>query len=438
MNAIRIYKYISTLNPYGFSIQYYPSKDNVNQIVKLFHEIKVVKPIKDSKAWNEKEYFFLISASKGSYSEFSRIYIDHYTYYLPEGKYVDRNKMKEEWPLRYSYRRVWYGLRMVMGTGSTTSGKPHYGIWLNGTCLAAVPYDKDTSHHYERVEGEMDIAPLLDWITQEVHKALELLKKGQYMEYVDKHFPVRYREGSISRKKYWKYVPSDVKLSFGNLDPKIKREFLKWVKEHQNDQPKIDNFTSGDYFRACKIYYEIKGLIRENEGDLTPRELYLKHSDGRCGGLTDLDIDSASEFADWLRSGCYEHHAFEIDYAHKWLTPYEENGKIDLGLTYYLDEQNAELIGDVLEMVKRGVPIGARHFTALAKIMEGHGTYSIVSPCYNSNRWISYRDFQKSRKKSTYNRDRLSERRVLPLEAPEEMMNEIKWKPLPKIEMIKQ
>ncbi len=434
MNAMQIWMYRKMLNPYSMGFDYYPLEENMKQIVKLFDEIKAVKPIKETETWGEKEYFFWISAPKGSYSEFSKVFIGHYTYYRLGKEYVDREKMKAEWPLRYPFRREWYGLRLVMGTGSKDSGKPHYGIWLNGTCLAAVPRDEDTAHHYNRyAKGEMDIAPLLDWITQEVQKAVKLLENGRYMEYVDSHFPLRYREGSISRKKYWKYVPSDIKRSFGNIDPKTKKEFLKWVKEHKNDQPAVENFTSGDYFRACKIYYEIKGLIGEDEGNLTPRELYLRHSDGRCGRLTDLDVDSATEFADWLRSGTYEHHAFEIDYADKWLRPCEKDGKFDLSLTYYLDEENAELISNVMELVKRGVPIGARHFTTLAEKISGCGKYNIVSPCYDSKRWLSHEELLRRAKQ----KEPPSENRRLSYDAPEELVKQIKWKPLPKVVMMK-
>ena len=300
---------------------------------------------------------------------------------------------------------------------------------------AWLPYrdDEDTAHHYRYAKGEMNIDPLLDWITEEVQKSVKLLEQGHYMEYVESHFPLRYREGSISRRNYWKYVPSDIKRSFGNLDLKVKKEFLKWVKEHQDDQPTVENFTSGDYFRTSKIYYEIKGLIREDERNLTPRELYLRHSDGRCGKLTDLDIDSATEFADWLRNGSYEHHAFEIDYAHKWLRPCEKDGKIDFSLTYYLDEENAELIADVMKMVNRGVPMGARHFTYLAKEISGCGKYNIVPPCYDSKRWLSHEELLKRIEK----KEPLSENRRLPYDAPEELVDKIKWKPLPKVEMKK-
>ena len=332
---------------------------------------------------------------------------------------------------------AWFGLRFLQDDVLKA-------IFINETLVASIGMEKRDSsfspsrNHrkpFDKVEGaKTDYSSLVSWIIDEVKKNITRLADRTYVQFLEKNIPKKYREGIIKQSDFWRYVPEDFSLTFGKVDKIEIQRFLSWYDEHKDDQPLIENITADYYFQICKVYYEIKGMIGEKEKKCTPEELYWKFSDGRASGLDKIPVDDPNAFRRWLHS-YPEHHAWEINYAHKWLRIEEgENGKFDLSYNLY-EHETGELLHDLLNLLDKGVLIGARHYTHLAESLQGNYDIEITSPCYNPSSW------GKELVKTNFNvpfRTGARYHRRLPKSPSEELLNAIHWLPFPPVRLKEQ
>lgn len=274
----------------------------------------------------------------------------------------------------------------------------------------------------------IDICPLLKWMMEETQKAIAMLREGTYMDYVRANISPECKCGQIDCKTYWSFVPEAKIQKFGQIDPESERMFLTWVDLHSEDEVGVDRFTSGDYFRACKEYYEVTGKLKESDMGKTPKELYQKYSDGRDGGLCELNEESAEEFDRWLTEGHYEHHVWELDYAHIWLQVDKDNGKYYLKLYYHGDSKAFTEIKVVIALVKRGLPISAHFYKNLAKKLKGVGFIAVVAEVANYDNWIPL-------EKRRIRDPQLIDSVVLPRPAPDGLVESIDWSDIPDVRL---
>ena len=66
----------------------------------------------------------------------------------------------------------------------------------------------------------------------------------------------------------------------------------------------LDDYSAAAFTSFGKYYYGTLGYAANNyEGlELSPRDQYFKHADGRDGGLGEIDPDSPEAFSDWYRN----------------------------------------------------------------------------------------------------------------------------------------
>ncbi len=152
--------------------------------------------------------------------------------------------------------------------------------------------------------SEVAFNPLifLQWVYQGVKKAIALIEKGQYAQYLNKNLPYQYRDGVVLRSRYWAFVPEDKEKMIGKLSAEDKEQFFK-IYETEGDsipEQRIGEMSFNKYFQMAAYGYEamnlpLKGSLQENveryggefsegllEGvDLNSQEAFLDFLDGK-------------------------------------------------------------------------------------------------------------------------------------------------------------
>ena len=67
--------------------------------------------------------------------------------------------------------------------------------------------------------------------------------------------------------------------------------------EDQNLIGRIEKLTANDFYNFCAMGYRANNY---SGGELSPKEWYLRHADGRDEGLREIDPDSTEAFNDWF------------------------------------------------------------------------------------------------------------------------------------------
>ena len=424
INAQQIYNYCRELNLTGISL----NKDITEECKEPFHHLfELADKLKPIDIGGERRFLW-VKANRGSFEEYCKYHKDSFTYYQGgEKSGPDVDAMKKAWPVVYPDEEEWFGLMLVEVEGNRA-------IFLNNRMIIDVPAIKENKEEWDDYhrfcQGKLDVRPLLAWMESEIKNCMKELEAGTYMTRIKETLPYRYREGEILCKRYWEFYPEQRERTYGELLPDEQERFLIWYEKNKDRNPGLETFTSRDYFNACRVYYEITGKLKEEDSEKTSRELYLKYSDGRDGHLRDLEEDSAKAFAEWLEKGYYEHHVWELDYAHKWLRVHKRDGKYNLTLTYYDDFEVSELLPVVLAMAERGLPMDASAYSGTVRKIKGEGYLTVASPLFSSNWWeVNANPFFNNRDE----RLKYDERRCLRVPVPDEILKEVKWYDLPEV-----
>lgn len=390
MNSSEIDKYLNLL--YRCEGEYPITEESKHMVNKLFEVIRVLEPYRVLKDYRE-ECFLWVRSSDG----------------------------------------IWYGLKFSRVFRGEDKGVALFLSVNRGLIVRLLPEGVKSDAPFWIPQDPTDICPLLEWMLEKSESAINLLREGTYMDYVRDSITPECREGRIDCKTYWSFVPEAKARQFGPIDPDIEREFITWVDEHSDDEFGVDKFTSGDYFRACREYYEVTGNLKESDEGKTPKELYKRYSDGRYDRLCELDEDSPEEFDRWLTEGHYEHHTWELDYAHIWLAVEKENGNYYLSLSYYGDYDVHTQIEVIMKLVNRGLPIPARIYKDLVRKLKGDGLIKIVSRLADYEKWLPVDEWRRKREDEY---SQLIDTVLLPQPTPDGLVKAITWSDIPAVRLL--
>ncbi|MCK4855775.1 MAG: hypothetical protein KAT31_15960, partial [Bacteroidales bacterium] len=73
----------------------------------------------------------------------------------------------------------------------------------------------------------------------------------------------------------------------------------------------IPGMSAGNFFRYCEICYDANDYFEDHGDGLSTKEKYRQMADGRCGGLTEINLNSEETFREW-------YHSEKITGAHPW------------------------------------------------------------------------------------------------------------------------
>lgn len=147
---------------------------------------------------------------------------------------------------------------------------------------------------------EYNISEFVEWILEAVKEVIIQLEKGMYNRNVREELPAWHRTGTILRKDYWDVYSDGRKAFFTPISKDDVDEFVKCMAAqrdmHSDVDKRIEGVTANDFYRFCAMGYKENGY---DGADLSPKEQYYKHADGRDDGLSEIDGDSPEAFIQW-------------------------------------------------------------------------------------------------------------------------------------------
>ena len=247
----------------------------------LFELLRQIVPSSPGRAWE-----LWLRAERGTLEDYSNLNNDSYG---ECDELPSREECEQLWKQEFPEETEWFYFCAVEDpeTGYRTVAVNHRLVILQ------CPDEEKTDWPY-------NVSEFVGWLVDSVRNVIKELEDGSYNDRVRKELPVQHRTGTIRRKDFWNVYPEARKEFFKDLSEKDVEEFVSCMME-QNDSPdqlpfRISSITANEFYRYCALGY------RENdyEGtELSPKEQYYKHADGRDEGLRDIDGDSPEAFADW-------------------------------------------------------------------------------------------------------------------------------------------
>ena len=148
---------------------------------------------------------------------------------------------------------------------------------------------------------EYNVEELFVWMQDAVKKCIAQMQEETYNDEVNNNLNARQRTGTISRKDYWDIFPERKDSYLSDITDAEVKKFVSYISEQHGNKPVgsyLDEMTAGKFYEFCSMGY--KANKYEHLEGLTAKEQYYKMADGRDNGLSEIDGDSPTEFADWL------------------------------------------------------------------------------------------------------------------------------------------
>lgn len=260
----------------------------ITEIIELTSKIK---PYNENTGARE----LWLTSDRGEFSDY--IDDDEYDERIQEFDETDES-MHKEWLDFYPEATQWY--HFVAMKDEATG---YIALFLNHRHIIEVDPTKEAGF-------EHDVHAFLEWILDAVKQALQQLKDGTYIDYLNANLPYEHRTGTIVRKDFYDIFPEDRKVFENELTESQINEFKQYIQEPPRSP--LATMTANQFYDVCSLGY------RENEyecNDLNNKELYYRFADSRDAGLITIDGDSATEFDTWymnLRLGRTSGHPWEV------------------------------------------------------------------------------------------------------------------------------
>lgn len=260
----------------------------INEIIELTSKIK---PYNENTGARE----LWLTSVRGEFSD----YIDKEAYdeRIQEFDETDES-MHKEWLDFYPELTQWY--HFVAMKDEDTG---YIALFLNHRHIIEVDPTKEAGF-------EHDVHEFLEWILDAVKQALQQLKDGTYMDYLNANLPYEHRTGTIVRKDFYDIFPEDRKAFETELTDAQINEFKQYI--HEPKRPPLTTMTADMFYDLCALGY------RENNYDYSEANncaLYYRFADGRDAGLITIDGKSYTAFDEWytnLRRGITLGHPWEV------------------------------------------------------------------------------------------------------------------------------
>ena len=352
-----------------------------------------------------------LTAERGTIEDFG-----NYEEYLDEGDVETYEEFETLWRDYYPEPVKWYPL-------TTMVYRDNCSVFLDHKLVLQIVSDGQEEFDYDKTE-------LIDWLDVAVEACITAVKSGTYNGFVEENLPVRKRVGKILRENYWNVYPEEKAAYLEHITPEEIRDFTARMQSQPTDAPatRLPEMTAGLFLDCCRLGYETNGF--EGTGQLSPRELYRAHADGRHDGLLDLPEDSADAFADWIDNGFKGGHPWEVcrggNSTHISLFARRDGYGWWLELAGSSYGRSVETIKFYLALVRNGLPVSLCNGPALAAMVTGRDYIGIVPegilPCYCDD-WFP-------------REDKFLQFMNLPWENAEAVAQAAEWYPLKDIKLI--
>ena len=233
---------------------------------------------------------------------------------------------------------------------------------------------------------------LLKWLVTTVREQVDSVKAGTYHDKVVNGLPIGYRKGVVRRSDVWKsgYWTREDDMD-GTTENDIER-FSELVESGIEEKPKtrIPTMTVNSYLRLCSLCFTIRG---EDVSGMSLKDQYKRFSDGRDGGMLDIDPDDPEAFKEFEP---FDGHAWEIRAGHGWsrmhLYPVHDEDGWYLALRGSFDR--TDFIHIALEFHDRGLPLEVYGAKDVLRALKGEDYIGIVPrgdwPFYAQDRFSEH------------------------------------------------
>ncbi len=242
-----------------------------------------------------------IEVQRGSIEDFG-----DFDTYREEGLVETYEEFEREWKDYYPDEVKWYGF-------ATSRYKEEMFFYFNSKLIFTIKGTAEsvTDGQYHNTDMKRFLEWLLYRITEETGKIKQ--DTAGYNMYLDKHLSYHKRTGRIKRKEYWDLLGKYAVRLDENLGHDRIHTLRKLVDKQQHSAvaPTVPGLSAGNFFRYCEICYDANDYFREHNDGSSPIEKYRRMADGRCGGLTKIDLNSEETFREW-------YHSEKITGAHPW------------------------------------------------------------------------------------------------------------------------
>lgn len=269
------------------------SLPNIYPVVKdlltgIYQAMCCIKPEGDDEVRN-----LWIDIPRGSIRDFG-----DFEEYREEGLVGTYEEFEQEWKDFYPDPVKWYSF-----TVATYQDQEYFYI-NSGLCFTI---DKKNAPYHSEEFRDRELKKILELISTRIREILSTIKNDVhgYNTYLDKTLPYQQRTGRIIRKKYWDICFKDAE----RLNEKLGRYHIEIVKTIVERQKKIkktlvhSDISADDFFRYCEICYDANNYFDESTEIFSPGEKYKRMSDGRNGGLIEINPKSGDDFRKWYKSG---------------------------------------------------------------------------------------------------------------------------------------
>ena len=220
---------------------------------------------------------------------------------------------------------------------------------------------------------------VVKYIDDVVQEHILLIKDGKYEEEVLNQIPYYQRVGTINRAVLWKAQNNE--RAYGEFDTFKNRDgFLKIDEESlENTAERIPIMTSRVFFECCKAGYDENNYDTEN---LNLCEAYLRYSDCRDEGLSNLPIDDADAFSKWYEGRPRCGHPWEVCRGGNSTHVSLYVAKDDKGFWFIVagssESRFLESINFYMAIKRLGYPVEIRQGAMLANRLKGNELIGIV------------------------------------------------------------
>ena len=321
------------------------SMRNIDEIFKLVEQIKPTRDDEDVRdLW--------LVADRGTIDDFG-----NYDEFYEDGAVESREEFEEQWHSYYPTEKVWYTLCTVERKDSGFRA-----IFLNHKLVIEIDPRRT------KVTFEEDASELTDWLLEQVKNSIAELRAGTYNERIQATIPCSQRTGTILRKDLWDIFPEWRTDFFEDLTKSEIDRFVSLVSEqYSGEVERMEHLTVNGFFELCALGYKANNY----EGtELTPREQYYLHADGRDDGLGEIDADSEEAFIDWLNIKHKIGHPWEVcrggNSTHISLYVWHKDNGFELYLAGSATTRTIETVKFYLALRNKGIPVYLRDGQILA------------------------------------------------------------------------
>lgn len=389
--------------------QYALDEKSKELLRKLYSLIDLIEPCGD-----DDKHILWLREERGTIEDYGNL--DE----LIEDGIVDNKEQFEEcWAEEYPDEYCWYRL-------TTLKYNDYYTVFLNGTTVIQESPDNQGWEH--------DISEYLEWLIEKTQEVITLLKKGEYMVWLNENLPYKYRLGSVSMKDYWALYPEEKADHYENISQDECEEFARYMQSEGVLEARIKDMTVNTYLDFCKTGYIANNLKGSTEASAF--ELYKRYADDRDGGLLTIDPDSAAAFNEWYALSHEEKWKLENP-THMW-EAIKGSSRTRVHLSVQRDEKGYYLYVSANEyccpeygvrlynaLKRENVPITFYNGGTISKYLNGEGKVGIV-PCFDSPSDYFYGGFADKDVGEFIN---------LPDEKYNDLIHKAQWEPLVEVRL---